>query len=230
MNNKRFQSTCWKHFRDLNSGDTQSAKRAMNDICQTYWQPLHHFALSLGCNHEDAEDCVQGFLAKSAENGFFALADPEKGRIRSYLLIAFKRYIYDIWKKGRALKRGGGSKIAPLNSYHQQEIAEEPSLAFDQQWALAVIVTAKKSLEIRYCNIGKESYFSELEGCLDGSALADTTKTAKNLNISTATLKTVVFRIRQRFGEEVRKAVMETVANENDIDDEIRWLITVLKK
>lgn len=202
----------------------------MNDICQTYWQPLHHFALSLGCNNEDAEDCVQGFLAKAAENDFFTLADPNKGLMRSYLQVAFKRYIYDIWKKGHALKRGGGAQITHLNSYHQHAIDEEPSLAFDRQWALTVIETAKKGLKIRYCSIGKELHFSELEGCLDGSALADTSKTAKILNISTATLKTVVFRIRKRFGEEVRKAVMETVANENDIDDEIRWLITVLEK
>ncbi|NOX99070.1 MAG: sigma-70 family RNA polymerase sigma factor [Verrucomicrobia bacterium] len=202
----------------------------MNDICQTYWQPLHHFALSLGCNHEDAEDCVQGFLAKASDNDFFVLVDPNKGRMRSYLLVAFKRYIYDIWKKGRALKRGGGAQVTHLNSYHQHAIDEEPSLAFDRQWALTVIETAKKGLKIRYCSIGKELHFFELEGCLDGSALADTSKTAKILNISTATLKTVVFRIRKRFGEEVRKAVMETVASEDDIDDEIRWLITVLEK
>ncbi|MCF6312516.1 MAG: sigma-70 family RNA polymerase sigma factor [Verrucomicrobiales bacterium] len=230
MRANQFQTTCWKNFRDLTSGDACSSQRAMNDICRTYWQPLYQFALSLNCSHEDAEDCVQGFLAKATVNDFFVLADPKKGRMRSYLLTAFKRYIYDVWKKDHALKRGGGTQIESLENNRQNNSAENSSLVFDQQWALTIIETAMGNLKLRYHVMGKNLAFSELEACIDGSPLANTAKIAETLDISTATLKTLVYRIRKRFGEEVRKAVMETVATEEEIDDELRWLIEVLGK
>jgi len=202
----------------------------MNEICQTYWHPLHRFALSIGCSHEDAEDCVQGFLAKSSESDFFTLTDPNKGKMRSYLLIAFKRYIYDVWKKSHALKRGGGVAFTTLEKCSPPSDDSDPSLAFDQQWALTVIASAKENLKHRYHKIGKSQHFIELESCIDGSPLANTSKTAETLGVSTSTLKTIIHRIRKRFGEEVRKAVTETVASEEDIDDELRWLIDVLGK
>lgn len=200
----------------------------MNDICLTYWRPLHHFALSLGCSNEDAEDCVQGFLAKAGGNDFFNNADPKRGRMRSYLLVAFRRYIYDDWKKCQALRRGGNAQITPLKSHHQLSTCADPALIFDQQWAITIIEAAKKNLKLRYHNLGKDLHFSTLETCIDGSSLADTNKAAETLGISTATLKTAVYRIRKRYGEEVRKAVIETVANEDEVDDELRWLIKVL--
>ncbi|MGB0992261.1 MAG: RNA polymerase sigma factor [Akkermansiaceae bacterium] len=228
--NKHFQSTCWQQFKLVNSGNPKLARRAMNEICTTYWQPLLHFAQSIGCSLEDAEDCVQGFLARASSDEFFAKADPEKGRMRSFLLVTFRRYIYDEWRKSNSQKRGGGTVQINFDDCDEQSPDSDPAIAYDQKWAVTVIGTAKENLQDRYASQGKAEIHRALEFCIDGTPLEDFKATASELDMSDSALKAAVFRIRKRFGEEVRKAVAETVANENDIDDELSWLIEVLNK
>lgn len=225
-----FQSTCWLQFKQVNSGNPKLARRAMNEICTAYWLPLLHFAQSIGCSHEDAEDCVQGFLAMASSGEFFSEADPEKGRMRSFLLVTFRRYIYDEWRKSRAKKRGGGVALLDFDDCNEPSPDSGPAVAYDQKWAVTVINTAKENLQTRYASQGKEQIHRALEPCIDGTPLEDFDVTAELLSLSPSALKAAVFRIRKRFGEEVRKAVAETVANENDIDDELSWLIEVLNK
>lgn len=225
-----FQTTCWEHFQSINSGNPRLVKRALNEICKTYWTPLYHFAVSMGCSHQEAEDCVQGFLATASTSDFFNQADQSKGRMRSFLLISFKRYVYDEWKKNRAKKRGGDTLTCSYHEVDSSSNEPDPAIAFDQHWAITVIETAKSNLKKRYTLQNKKQLYAQLEACIDGTPLPHAQKVSEALEMSPSALKAAIFRIRQRFGQEVRNAVAETVTSEHEIDDELSWLIEVLNK
>lgn len=41
-------------------------------------------------------------------------ADPQRGRFRTFLLSALSHFLANEWDKARALKRGGGAQVLPL--------------------------------------------------------------------------------------------------------------------
>jgi len=74
---------------------------ALEKLCRTYRYPLNAFVRSRGYAAEDAQDRTQAFFTRIIETGGFASADSERGRFRSYLLGAMKRF--------RALINGRGA-------------------------------------------------------------------------------------------------------------------------
>jgi RNA polymerase sigma-70 factor (ECF subfamily) len=53
-------------------------------------------------------------------------------------------------------------------------------------------------------------------------------KAAKELNVSPGTVAVQVHRLRRRYGELVREEVENTVANPDDVEEELRHLLEVL--
>lgn len=202
----------------------------MEEVCQIYWRPLYGFAISINSSHQDAEDCVQGFLAHVSTVDFFHSVAPHRGKLRSYLLVSFKRFIYDSWKKQSSQKRGGENRDLPLDDYNlEDENAGNPALAYDQEWAKVVVDDTHKRLRNRYLEQGNVAIFDELEPYIDGTPIEDSKATAQKLDLSSVALKSAVHRIRRRFGDELKKVVAETVYSDSDVDEEIRWLIKVLQ-
>ena len=203
---------------------------AMEEVCQAYWRPLYGFALSMNGSHQDAEDCVQGFLTRLSTGDFFQSVSANRGKLRSLLLVSFKRYIVDTWKMQSSQKRGGSMRDIALDGIHVEDTSEsDPSLAYDQEWAKVVVDEAMSNLRERYQKQGNEKTFDSLEAYIDGTPLENSSQTAEQLNLSSVALKSAVHRIRRRFGEELQNMVRETVQHENDVDEEIRWLIKVLQ-
>ena len=59
-------------------------------------------------NQADAEDLVQGFLARFVEKRDLGGADPARGRFRAFLLGAFRHHAQNVDRDAKAAKRGGG--------------------------------------------------------------------------------------------------------------------------
>jgi len=65
---------------------------ALERLCRAYWYPLYAYARRAGHSPSDAEDLTQGFFARLLEKDYLRSAAPDKGRFRTFLLVAFKRY------------------------------------------------------------------------------------------------------------------------------------------
>ncbi|MDA0811364.1 MAG: hypothetical protein O3C21_03080 [Verrucomicrobia bacterium] len=83
---------------------------AMEELCRVYWPPLYAFARRGGISPEDAADRVQGFFCKVIEKDYFGDADAERGKLRTFLLAAFKHYTANQRKHDHAQRRGGGKR------------------------------------------------------------------------------------------------------------------------
>src|SRR5260221_12029956 len=141
-----FGATQWSVVMSAGNQESPRAQAALAKLCQTYWYPLYVFVRRQGQSAEDAQDLVQGFFAKAIEKNFVAAAEPGKGRFRSFLLLALKRYMANEWDHARREKRGGRKEIISLDAQdtelrYKAEPADEgsPEKAFERQWALTLL-------------------------------------------------------------------------------------------
>jgi len=58
----------------------------LEKLCCTYWYPLYAYVRRQGHSPEDAQDLTQAFFAQFLEKKSVQLADPQRGKFRSFLL------------------------------------------------------------------------------------------------------------------------------------------------
>ena len=107
QNNVRFETTRWSLVFAAGEESTGASRRALEELCGLYWQPLYYFVRSRGRSVEESEDLLQGFFAHMLERDTLRKADPDRGRFRSFLLGCFTRYLSNERGKTQAKKRGG---------------------------------------------------------------------------------------------------------------------------
>ena len=101
-----FATTRWSLILDARTGP-DSARRAMEEIYRAYRGPVLAYVRRSGCTEGDAEDLVQDFFARLLEKRWDVGADPARGRFRTYMLTALRRFLLDAHDAATARKRGG---------------------------------------------------------------------------------------------------------------------------
>lgn len=232
-----FPQTRWTVVRSAHeSASEEDRLRALNTLCLSYRDPLYRFALSLGKSREDAEDLTQGFLTQVVTRDLFGSTTPAKGRLRSFLLIAFKRFITNEWHKARAAKRNYGEQALSLDadpeeSGHAPEPADfrSPDTIFEKEWALHILHRVRVSLKESYEHEGKAALGNALIGFLVGDTGGQSyAEVAETFAMPEGTLKSHVFRMRQRYKQLLREEIAQTVEHPSEIDDELHYLRKVL--
>ena len=230
-----FETTHWSVVASARDPDSPQARAALEQLCRTYWYPLYVFVRRQGRGVADAEDLVQGFFAKLIEKNYLAGIDREKGRFRSFLLLAFNRYAANEWDRDRREKRGGGRELVSLDEQDTEgrfshEPADEmsPERAYDRRWALTLLEQVLNRLEAEFDQSGRQKLFSELKAFLTGEKGASYAAVGVKLGMSEGAVKVAVHRLRQRYRELLRLEVANTVNDTDDIEDEIRHLLSVL--
>src|SRR4029077_14283770 len=114
-------TTRWSVVLAARRNDSTRARAALETLCQTYWYPLYAFVRRLGHRPHDAEDMVQGFFERCLEKNYLGAAEQAKGRFRSFLLLALKRFMANEWDKARSRKRGGAQAPVALDALSAEE-------------------------------------------------------------------------------------------------------------
>lgn len=212
------------------------AERAMEELCEAYWYPLYAFVRSRGHSAGDAQDLTQSFLTRFIETGGFAAAHPDRGRFRSYLLGAMKHFLANEWHRNQAQKRGGGVQFVALDALDPEARyaleptqSPDPDARFDREWARAVVDRAMDRLRAESESKGRGDLYQATRGCLVGESV-DLTETAARLNMTPGALKVAIHRLRRRYRELLRNEIAETVNHPSEIDDEMRYLLAVLRE
>src|SRR5207253_8695115 len=100
----KFTATHWSVVLAAGASASAAAMPALQTLCRNYWPPLYAFARRLGQSPEDARDLTQGFFERLIEKHWVGDADPARGRFRTFLLTAFKRYIAGEAQRAHATK------------------------------------------------------------------------------------------------------------------------------
>lgn len=234
-----FATTRWSVVLAAQDRASPEAASALETLCRTYWYPLYAFVRRQGRTPEDAQDLTQAFFAKLLEKDYLRAAAREKGRFRTFLLVALKRFLANEWDRSRRLKRGGGLTPVPFDTAiaERRYGAEPPTPTssadriFERQWAMTLLETALARLRAEYVGHGKGDEFDSLKECLTaarGEIAYD--RLAAGLGLTEGATRVAVHRLRKRFRELFRATVADTVSVPAEVDDELRHVASILSR
>jgi RNA polymerase sigma factor (sigma-70 family) len=232
-----FATTHWSVVLAAGRADSPEAAQALGQLCQTYWYPLYAFVRRQGYTACDAEDLIQEFFARFLAKEYFGQADPKLGRLRSFLLACLKHFLSEQWRQAGRLKRGGGQTLVSWDSLtveerYRSEPADPltPEMVFDRRWALTLLEQTLTRLGEEQLAAGKGEVFAGLKDYLWGEgSLAGYAEVAARLGMTEGALKVAVHRLRQRYRELLREEVAHTVGVADEIDEELRYLVSVIR-
>jgi RNA polymerase sigma-70 factor (ECF subfamily) len=219
---------------------TAAAGEALAELCRDYWPPIYAFIRRRGFNSHDAQDLTQAFFAYLIESKAYMRADREAGKFRTFLLVVLKRFLSDVYEREHRLKRGGDRQFIFLD----RDVAAAEALyesgamtvkdgneerLFDWDWAEALVARAMKALRAEYAIGAKSDIFGELQAFLTGGQrLPKQEEVATRLNVPIETLRSHLSRLRARYREILRGEIGRTVATEEEVDAELKYLCEML--
>lgn len=218
-------------------GDSPAARDALETLCRSYWRPLYAFVRREGYRPEEAEDLTQEFFARFLARKDFETPQREKGRLRSYLLVSLKHFLSNQRDCAVTIKRGRGQVPFSLEEMRESERFDlEPSdkltaeQIYERRWANAVLDQVLARLEGEYRTAAKKPLFARLKLLLiDEPGHPSQLEIAQELQMTENAVKQAFHRLRVRYREILREQIAHTVATVAEIEDELRYLITVLR-
>jgi RNA polymerase sigma factor (sigma-70 family) len=233
---REFATTHWSLVVAAADRERPDASAALAQLCDTYWYPLYVYVRRRVADVHEAQDFTQAFFERIIEQRPFETADPERGRFRTFLVTACKRFLINEWHKNRAAKRGGGRRALSLDFDSGESklslVAVNALTAeqlYEQQWAITLLERVMEQLRAEYAAKERLRHFEMLKPFLAGSPQrAGYAEAARTLGISETTAKVAAHRMRKRYRELLRAEIAQTVRRPEDVDDEIRDLFAVL--
>ena len=232
----RFDKTSWSLVRAAAVNPTAESRQALATLCQTYWPPVYAFVRRNGYDREQSQDLTQGFFTQLLEKRFLIDADQQRGKVRSFLLTAVKHFLANEWDREHAMKRGGGRVPVSMDLveaerwYEPSVIAEgTPESLFERRWALSLLERTLARLRAEFVAAGKTDQFDRLSPFLNkDSGDKRYEELSGQLGVSAGALRMSVHRMRRRYRDLLREEISQTVSTTDEIDDEIRFLLSTL--
>lgn len=229
-----FPTTSWTLV--LRAAGPEARRSALEDLCAIYWAPVYAFVRRHVGDEEQAKDLTQAFFTRLLEKHDLQPSRPEHGRFRYFLLASVKHFLSNEADRARAQKRGGGHpplalKFADAGGRLSREPVDAltPEKIFEKHWAMLMLDRALHTLRQEFAAAGKTRRFESLKACLTGNGPEEHYRElGAGLGMSEAAVKSAVHRMRHRFGETLRAEVAQTVADPAEVEDELRYLFSVV--
>jgi RNA polymerase sigma factor (sigma-70 family) len=233
---RAFPNTRWSVVLAAQQATVESAA-ALESICRDYWHPLYAYVRRCGHSAPDAQDLTQEFFYRLLQKRWLETADREKGRLRSFLIVALKKFMANEWDRACAERRGGGREHAPMDTVFTESghAADRHALApdetYDRQWALTLLHLTTTRLRAEFGAAGKPGEYDVLKSCLlaDRGAIGYA-KLAKELGVTEGAARVAVHRLRKRFREIYREEISQTLTEGADVESELRYLAAALAR
>lgn len=233
-----FHTTRWSIVIGAQGHSPVDVNASVESLYRQYLSPLYAYVRRRGYSSHDAQDLTHEFFSRLLEKGWLSAAQPERGRLRTFLLVAMKRFLANEWHRAQAGKRGGGSRLVSLQSEEGERLfSADPAasstlpdeLLFDRNWAMALMQTTLDQLRHEYERSTRPDDFAMLKSCLTAErGSIDYAAIARELQLLPASARSLVHRFRKRFREIFRAEVAGTVSSPDEVEDEMRALILTL--
>jgi RNA polymerase sigma-70 factor (ECF subfamily) len=214
---------------------TPEGDAALDYLCRHYWYPLYAYVRRLGWGPDDAQDLTQQFFARFLERKYLGLADPERGKFRTFLLTSLKHFLADEWAKLKTQKRGSG-RVASWESFdpeqrylNEPKDSATPDRLYEKRCAGMLLESVLNHLRVEYDETGRGAEFEQLKAFVWGEGNPGTyAEVGLRMKIGESAAKVAVHRLRKRFRGQLREEVSRTVASPEDVDAELRHLRSLL--
>ena len=230
-----FPPTRWSVVLAATQRPSPESAAALEAICNAYWYPLYVYIRRCGRSVHDAQDLTQEFFRRLLEKRWLDSVDRNKGRLRSFLIVALKKFMFNEWDRLSAQRRGGGRTHAQIDTtFAESRLAADthslaPDETYDRQWALTLISLTTNRLRAEFAAAGRPGDYDALKHCLlaDRGAI-DYAAVAAQLDVNAGTARVAVHRLRQRYRKLIQAEVASTVAGSEEAAEEMRHLFQVL--
>lgn len=232
-----FPPTQWSIILSARHEDSEIRSQALEHICRCYWHPIYAYARKRGFSPEDAEDVTQGFFASMVHGQGFEKLDANRGKLRSYLLVALRNYMANEWRRRHAQRRGGDAKMLSIDLDDAEEhtclepaVQLTPEAVFERHWATTLLHTVMSQLERSFAQDGKGTTFELLKDFIArGRHERSQREVAEQLGISENAVRLAVHRLRKRYREMLLREIESTLEAGENPEDELRYLFGVFQ-
>ncbi|HZU98649.1 MAG TPA: sigma-70 family RNA polymerase sigma factor [Planctomycetota bacterium] len=221
-----FPATTWGMLRGFQDADVATRKDAMEKLCRRYWRPIHDYARAAWArDDEDASDLTQDFFlwlfGGTAVDGYVA----DRGAFRHYLKGLLRNFGRRRGRDLRRKKRGGGRAAVPLDDAIPE--ATEPEEALDRAWRKEIMIRAVERLRARHAEEAplRWKIFEEYDLRPEGAPELTYAQVAERLGVKENDVRNHLHALRAKLREAMRAEVRETVATEEDLEEEWRALV-----
>lgn len=219
-----FQTTHWSLIETARD-DPDHAGPALEQLCRAYRPPVLAFVRRHGYGPTEAEDLTQEFFTRFLERGWYASADPARGRFRALLLTALRGFLSDQRAQAQAAKRGGDTTADTTDPAALADGGESPEQAFTRAWMGAVLGHAVARLRSEWVRGGKGEQFEQLAPLLvEGDPGASLRALAAANGVRSNTLAVRLHRMRRRLRQLVRLELVGTVGSREALEEELAEL------
>jgi RNA polymerase sigma factor (sigma-70 family) len=233
---QHFATTRWSVVLAARDDASPASRGALESLCRGYWYPLYAFVRRSGHSPHDAEDLTQDFFARLLEKHWLAAVEQDRGRFRSFMVMAMKRFLANEWDKSQTARRGGGHTHVPLDAeaaearYAQEPAATYPAdFLYERRWALTLLDNAMACLHREFERDGRDADFQRLKEFLTAErGEIPYARIAEELHMSEGAARVAIHRLRKRFREIFRQTIADTVTDAADVEAEVRYVVEIL--
>lgn len=235
--NAAFGTTRATLLDELRAGDADARRRALDRLVRLYWPPVYAFLRRSGRGRDESAELTQAFFADVAlRRDLFGRAAPERGRMRTLIIGALKRYLIDVNRRHRAR---GGPALAIADLEREERVVPEvnavpPDEAFDRRWALGVLEEAMGRSREHFHAAGKARHWSAFEArvlvpSISGVAPPPLAELCGPLGFRTpADAAAAVQVVKKRAAALLREVAGESACRPEDQDEEHRLVVAML--
>lgn len=232
-----FKTTQWSVVLQAGDHSPEESQAAIDLLCRTYWFPLYAYARRRGYGAHDAHDLVQGFFVQMLANGGMGKVDQDKGRFRAFLLASLRNFMRNTWRNSKTERRGGKVNTWSIDqenveAHFRSQLAHEctPESQFDRDWVNALLKRVLENLRTEYEQANRTEVFDAVQPFLvaSGDRLPQA-EIAEQLGMSIPAVKMSVHRMRNRYAALLRSEVAATLNSSDGVEDELKWLISVMR-
>lgn len=227
-----FPQTRWSLLLE-ETRDPEQQKERWESLASTYWKPVYGYVRTRWARtSEDALDATQEFFLWMLESGFVKRADPNRGAFRGFLKSSLANFLIDLERKHKALKRGGARTFLPIQGDEDSvlpDLADSARLApeqvLDDLWRAEILERAVAALASELANSGKATYFAVFRDYFLDDEKLDYQTVATRHGITTVDVSNYLAHAKRRYRVQLERAVLETVGNRSELEEELNWLL-----
>jgi len=235
-----FETTHWTEILRARTLDENRRQATMDKLLGRYWKPVYCYLRRKGHDNEAAKDLTQGFFQEVVlGRDLVQKAESQKGRFRTFLLTALDHYVTSVYRADAAKKRRPKEGLVSLEGTEGHRIPEpaqsaSPADAFNHAWAAALLDDVLGELEKDCVDSGKEAHWRVfvarvVEPTLENARPTPLPELCKTLGIDNeVTASNMIITAKRRFRAILRRRIRGFVNSDDEIDEEIGDLVTML--
>jgi RNA polymerase sigma factor (sigma-70 family) len=230
--------TIWSTILKARDGHEESRLSALGRLLERYRPAIEsEIRWQRRCSEDEAKELTAQFIATCLRRDFLRHVSPDQGRFRTFVKYCIRNFLRDLHAEETAQKRDGGRPPLSLDVedengsrlFDAPDSQTAPGSTMDRDWAMAVLAAAMAQLE-KECHAARRGELfvllrPMLGGVGEGVSLATV---AARLGVTEGAVKVAAHRLRQRLGELIKEEVRQTIGDQDDWRDELRYLVELL--